>query len=317
MIGYCINNPKFKKILKVGHQLIDSTQDELIPVSIEEARSKPKPDFYYQNGLKKQNRTDNSGYIFTEQQLKNYNIPILIRESAVIRDLNKHPDQPDKFAHLRLKKYKTSYVRFSWNSFYMDEGLHPYDPTYDRWSELQKKHSLIIRQWQRNGDSILINMQEFKDASLNRLQYNGIEYPDFMISKIKEIRTVTQRPIIIRTHPLNDHAHNYIQKNLPNIKNLRFSKGRTLQEDFARAFCCVVYNSTSSVESVMHGLPTFTLDPSAVAYEVSNHNLMEIENPIIEYDRSEWLKKIAFMNWTLNELEDNYVWNLMKELIKK
>lgn len=314
MIGHCVKNPKWKKIFKFGQRLIDA-DDELIPVSIEKARQS-LPDFYYQNGLKKETRLDNTGYLFTEERLRINKIPILIKESPVIRDLNKHHSQPTHYSHLQSKIYKTTYIRFSWNSFYMDEGLHPYDSTYNRWRVLQKRHNLIVNDWKRTGDHILINLQEFKDASLNRLEYNRIKYPEYMIEKIKEIRSVTDRPILIRTHPLNDHAQNYIKKEIPEIKNLYFSKGKPLEEDLKQAHSCVVYNSTSSVESVMYGIPTFTLDPSAVAYEVTRHNLQEIEDNIIEFDRDPWLQKIAFMNWRPEELDDGYLWSLLKDLIK-
>jgi hypothetical protein len=76
----------------------------------------------------------------------------------------------------------------------------------------------------------------------------------------------------------------------------------------------ITYNSTSSDESVFCGIPTITLDTSAVSTEVTFHSLDNIESEI-NFDRDNWLKKIAFMQWSEKEITSGYVWELLKNKI--
>lgn len=306
--GYILLTDKWRKIGRLQNSLTLNSNDKIVTKSLEEAKIQ-LPDFFLQNGMKKPIRKNNDTYIFAEQQLKEKNIPILIRENCLIRSLNKG---------IHKRDFDNFYIRLSWNSFFADEGLFPYDSTYDRWNYLQKTFNIKVKDFKSRGDNILICLQEDQDAALNRLQYNGIAYPDYMVEVIKKIKKISDRKIIVRAHPQNDYVKNYLQRHLVDQSNIEWSKQKEvkpLEEDLNNAHCVVVYNSTSSVESILEGLPTIVLDSSGAASEVAMHSLEDIENRFKEKDRSSWLKKIAFQNWKGDELKDGYVWKLLKKLI--
>jgi len=297
MLGIIIKTSKSNKIKGIRSMFVG---DECVMANFEDLQNIDF-DFFVQNGMKKKSRPNNEVYEFAENSGK----PVLIREAPVLRMINNGSQTKISF--------DDQWNRFSWNSFFADEGLHPYDSSYDRWTELSKKYNIEIKDWKRRGDSVLFNLQKDGDSALNRLTYNGIDYKEYCVEKIKEIKKYTDRPIIIRKHPLDNIIAPYLQEIFTNIK---FSENKNLYDDLDRSWCMVTYNSTSCVESSLYGTPTITLDSSAVSWPVSQHSLENIEQSH-DVDRLEWCKRIAFMQWKGTELEDGYVWKLLKNLIWK
>lgn len=305
MIGIIIKQPKWKKLREFNYIIESKSNDKVIPIEPDEL-SNIEYDFFVQNGLKKKIRPTNHIYEYVEKISKEKNKPILIREAPTLRKI----DNRSTNKHI---PFDNKWIKLSWNSFFMDEGLFPYDPAYDRWYELSKKFDITVHDWKRRGDAVLFNLQIPTDSALNRLTYNNIDYKDFILNKIEQAQAITDRPIIVRSHPLDTTAQEYIKAN---INSVEFSTGGSLYEDLDRSWCMITYNSTSCVESTLYGTPTIVLDPSAVSTEVSQTKIEQIEDSW-EPDRTQWCKKIAFHQWQGCELTDGYVWNLLKSLVWK
>ena len=305
MIGWSIQECKSAKI-KVLNPMISSTgQDIMLRVPAYLLEGDSRPDFFVQNGMKKKARPKNEFYEQVELVSKQENIPILIRELPILRQISL--GQTDKHT-----EFADRWIRFSWNSFFMDEGIHPYDPTYNRWSELQNKYNIEVMPQKIRGDYVLFCLQLDGDSALNKLIYNNKKYKDYCCEEIKKIKKLTDRPILIRSHPLDKTVIEHIKKTFKDT--IEYSDSPDLYYDLNRSYCMVTYNSTSSVESVLYGTPTIALDSSAVTYPVAN-NLVDIEN-LKEFDLTEWLKRIAFMQWQGKELTSGYVWKLLKQTIE-
>jgi hypothetical protein len=284
---------KHMKTFRMLNRMIShDKEDTLNFVSLEELPE--HYDFFAQNGMRKLAESDETHklvYGFTHRDGR----PILIKEEPSIRPLGK------------------GWIKLAWNSIFMDEGLFPYDPSYDRWKQLSNKHNIVTHDWKRRGDAVLFTLQCPMDSALNRLVHNGLDYKDYIMDKIKQTRSMTDRPIVIRPHPLYLGAKEYIQDKMTGVE---LSEGRSLYEDLDRAWCMITYNSTSCVEASLYGTPTIVLDPSAVSTSVSQTDLEQIEDPW-DPDRTEWCRRIAFHQWQVCELEDGYVWRLLKKLIWK
>lgn len=297
--GLIINTSKSTK-LKHFYRMVENVGDKLSNVSVDDIEHLDF-DFFLQNGMKKLSRENNEIYEFIE----GYGKPILIREAPALRKIINGSQTKVRF--------EDQWNRFSWNSFFMDEGLFPYDSSYDRWTELSKKYDIQVHDWSRRGDSILLNLQIDGDSSLNRLTYNSIDYKNYIVDIIKQIQKISNRPLIVRGHPLDQVVVPYLQ----NIfLDLEYSTNRSLYEDLDRSWCMVTYNSTSCVESTLYGTPTIVLDSSAISTEVSQTSLEQIEEPWSP-NRDFWCRKIAFHQWQGSELTDGYVWNLLKSLVWK
>jgi hypothetical protein len=252
-------------------------------------------DFIAQNGMAGPGKKHLHIYEFTENLCKNKKIPLLIRELPVIRN-----------------EKTSNWWRFSWNHYFLDEGIYPYDESCNRWEELKKKLNIEVKEWNRPGDLILICLQKPMDSALNRLHEKNIKYQDFCIDLIKNIKKISDRKILIRPHPKDPTDLIINLKFL--FSDIELSCADSIYDDLNRSFCMITYNSTSSVESVIYGIPTITLDTSAVSKDVTFHSINNIESEII-FDRDKWLKEIAFMQWSEKEILSGYVWNLLKNKI--
>ncbi len=264
-------------------------------ISLDNIKIFDSSNFFIQTNIYKSNHQSAEIY----KKILNSNKPILVLENPLIRDvtINKHP-KGEKWAYL------------GWNSYYQDIAVWPYDSSYDRWSELQQKFNISVKDWSRYGDNILFLLQKTGDSSLNRIYESGSDYITWVEHTIKEIRKVSKRKIIIRKHPLTTEL--FLPKLLPriqNIDNIEISDEIDLKTDFNRSWCAVSYNSTATVSSVLYGLPSITFDPSAAAWPVTCHNLKNIENLIIKYDRLPWLQRLSFSQWQHKEL-NQYVLDL-------
>lgn len=252
-------------------------------------------DFIAQNGMAGPGKKHLHMYQHIEKFCSNSKIPLLIRELPAIRN-----------------EQTSDWWRFSWNHYFLDEGIYPYDDSYNRWEELQKQFNIKIKEWHRPGDLILICLQKPMDSALHRLHNKNIDYKDFCIDLIKKIKKISGRKILIRPHPKDPTALIVNLKLL--FPDIEVSTSESIQEDLNRSWCMITYNSTSSVESVFYGVSTITLDTGAVSAEVTSHTLDDIESDI-NFDRNNWLKKIAFMQWSEEEIKSGYVWKLLKDKI--
>lgn len=86
----------------------------------------------------------------------------------------------------------------------------------------------------------------------------------------------------------------------------------TLAEDLAGAQFTVSWNSNSSVDSVLAGVPGVTFDEGAMAWPVTSHDL---RNPVTMPSRTEWAAQLAWCQWEPAELESGAAWRAVREVI--
>ena len=101
------------------------------------------------------------------------------------------------------------------------------------------------------------------------------------------------------------------------MKKVIISSNANILQDFKDAHAVINYNSSPAVAAAIEGVPTFVLDPErSQAAEVSHTSLEYLEN-IQEFDRTQWIKKMAQMHWTLDELKDGTAWRHLRQWAKK
>lgn len=282
------------KELPKNHSILDlcrNSNDSLELISVNDLEEL-ELDFLAQNGMAGPGKKNLPIYQTAESFSKKNSIPLLIRELPVFR-------------------VKTEgWWRFSWHHFFCDEGLYPYDDTYNRWDEFSKLFNISVKDWNRPGDSVLICLQKSRDSALNKLHSKNYTYQEYCINLINEIKSKTDRNIIIRAHPRDI----LLARTLEEIfKGLEFSFNNHIDYDFSRAWCCITYNSNSAVEAVLNGISSIVLDSSSPAYDVSHHSIEHIETNS-EFDIENWLRKIAFMQWSPEEIISGKAWYYIKKI---
>lgn len=244
--------------------------------------------------------------------IKDSNKPFMTSESPVFRKMTFGKDD------------RRAYHRWSWRSYFQDEGDYNNEgcPS-DRWEQIQKDLQIEIKDWSRKDDGyILFTMQRPEDSSLKNVAYSGGKYNvnkyiKFIDSALGKIRKVSNKKIRVRLHPVSDWRMKQqvsIFKSLrtPNLElsnnyhgrssNQGGSGGAGLYEDFAGAFAVVGINSNTLVESVCEGKPTWALCSGCMAWDVCNHDLSTISDEYKQHDRTQWLNNMGYTQWRHDEI---------------
>lgn len=195
-------------------------------------------------------------------------------------------------------------------------------PDFDPHIGQQRLDSLGIQPWngwQHNHNGhILLALQLPGDASLR-----GADINDWAYTAIKNIRTVSDRPIVIRNHPLasgramKDHEDLARRLLLDGIPGLKFSDGAVAswQHDLQGAYCTVTFTSGLAIDSVQSGIPTVACDNGNFAWPFSTRYVEHIESlQLASLDTvNTWLKHLAQCQYSVTEMQTGAAW---QQLIK-
>lgn len=186
--------------------------------------------------------------------------------------------------------------------------------TGDRWQKLGG--NALLAPWREKGDHILVMGQ-----TLFGLSSQHVNIYDWYAQVVREIRKHSNRTIVLRQHPRltkireggsrTEKDRKQILRALGRVKNFEWSQGWTTEEDLKGAWASVVFSSNAAVSSVRHGIPVFVGDRSCMAWEVGNHSLAEIENPAMP-DRTLWAHRLAYAQWTCQEMIDGEPWSHLR-----
>jgi len=210
------------------------------------------------------------------------------------------------------------YFRIGINGFLNNSGNFAADNADDL---RLKDMNISWNGWNRDPDgNIVLFLQLPGDASLRAVDiYSWAEYT------VNSIRSYTDRPIKIRTHPLHkpkdsDGFYRFATELLTRYKNVSLSYGnqRPLEKDLECAYCAVTYSSGTAIDSILDGVPVLTTDPGNFAWDISSHYINEIENLKLANDNKvvNWLQKLSYSQWSIEEMESGRAWqHLLPEII--
>lgn len=279
--------------------------------------------FYTKFDLKKKYSTDAfvqfniyNPYLKYNRQIKadaykfvlNSNKPFLVCEEGAMRQL-------------------PSYKRWGWTSYKNGIGNFNNDNVDNsRWIKIQKETGIRFAEWNSLGDNILIMGQLEGDSALIEMYDAGYKtFDNYIIEQIKIIRQYTDRPIVVRPHPVGaktfyklEEALNKkynrvsVSKNYNSTTTLNGGKG--LEEDLKDAYCVITYSSNSAVEAVEKGIPIFTLSPTSTAYDVGHTDLSQIENLDYNKDISTWCNKLSYTIWNDSEIANGTMWEHLRTI---
>lgn len=159
----------------------------------------------------------------------------------------------------------------------------------DRWHRL--KLALHPR---RHGSRIVIAAPDEKPC-----RFYGIDQQTWVDQTVSTIRQYTDRPIVVRRRA---------SKRIDRIHTDPLS--HTLTQD---VHALVTYNSVAAVESVMLGVPAFTLAPINAASPVSSQDLSLIESPYWA-DRDKihaWACHLAYGQFSVAEISNGTAYRIL------
>ena len=208
------------------------------------------------------------------------------------------------------KGNSNQFLRYSYDGVFPNTGEYCNDdPDPARWNLLSSRLGIKLKPLQKGGSNILVCCQRDGGWSMN-----GQALMPWLVSTIQQIKKYTDKTIVIRFHPgdkgIINHKRMLARYRLAHV---HISSSDNILDDFKNAHCVINYNSSPTIAAAIEGIPTIVLDPlTSQAAEVSHHSLTNIEN-LQEFDRENWIHKMAQMHWTLSELKDGTAWKHLRK----
>jgi hypothetical protein len=179
-------------------------------------------------------------------------------------------------------------------------------------SSRANKFNLTLKPWKTDGRIVLICGQHEKSL----LWQNQPSMKEWFEQICEQVREVSNMPIIYRPHPrynintINDNDYQELYKQDP-VKIQGTYDDYNL--NFSNVWATVNWNSNPGPQSIIQGIPAF-VGPTSLAYDVSNYDLKNIENPH-RPDRTQWLNDYAWTEFTIEEIAKGLPIDLLTPLL--
>lgn len=164
--------------------------------------------------------------------------------------------------------------------------------------ERRNKLKIKLSPWRRS-QNIIICIQHALSQQWDNMPNTDLWLED----TITQIRNVTDRKIIIRTHPRFQHRPKKVFANTV-VEYPRSVVGIADSINFEKtlnsASVVINWNSNPAVLAAIKGVPVF-VGPSSLAAPVGNFDLSMIENPSMP-DREQWINDLAYTEWSVDEI---------------
>lgn len=164
----------------------------------------------------------------------------------------------------------------------------------------------LLKPWRdaHNGHALLLG-QVPGDAALYGLPATFNEWAQ---ATVDALRRAGWLRVVFRPHPLT------VRTNIVRCPvGATLSTNAALDDDLAGAALAVGYNSTATVETVLAGVPTVTLDPAgSMAAPVTMHAIPEYGRPLARPSRQEWAHRLAWCQFSVEEIRSGFAWECLR-----
>ena len=208
------------------------------------------------------------------------------------------------------------YLRYSFNGIFPTTGIYcDNNPDPGRWATISSKLGVSLKDYRPNGSHILLCLQRNGGWSMGHY-----DVQQWVIDTVTQLRQYTDRYIIIRPHPGDKAAKQYLDPNnpqcrIPYAKRLRLSTNALLTDDLQNCWAAVNYNSSPVVAAAIEGYPIFVTDPvRSQCQEIANTDLSKIESPNLP-NRQSWIERLAMSHWNFEELKSGECWRHMRKYV--
>ena len=207
------------------------------------------------------------------------------------------------------------YFRVGIDGFLADDGdfANRGSPS-DRWHLLSRRLRLNLRPYRRSGEHVLLVGQNPGDASLR-----GLDMFDWLEQTMLDLRQTTNRPIIVRPHPVTDASMMPMFQRrfrvLPAGCKLDFPPRRPIGTSLHKCWVLVAYSSSSTIDALIGGVPAIALSSANMAWPVTDHSLSAVESPTL-FAREQWLYDLAYAQWSPDEMQTGMVWRHLRPALE-
>jgi hypothetical protein len=205
------------------------------------------------------------------------------------------------------------YLRYSFNGVFPATGIYCNEtPGEENWNNMRRDYNMDLKPWRTTGNHILVCLQRPLGWSMR-----GTDLMKWLKKTLGQIRTHSDRPILIRWHPGDWKAFPKYKSTLNKFGVTVSPQGRHITEDLVNCWALVCHNSTPSAVAPIEGIPAFITDDPAYSQggDIANTSLSQIEMPCMP-DREQWIRKLAQCHWSFEDLRSGRCWAHMRNWVK-
>jgi hypothetical protein len=203
---------------------------------------------------------------------------------------------------------RDQYYSFAVNGFGGRANFYNKNSSPDRFNKLDLK----VKPWNENrNQAILIATQISWDTSVQHVNYEL-----WLKKTMNDLRKMyPSKEIIFRPHPVrgidiySDEVLKVINRNKVQISTF------SLEEDFQRSSSVMTFNSTTSVDAILEGVPVISHDDGCIVRNVTDHSIKNVEN-FTRFDRNFVFFNLAYTQWNWEEFAENKPWLRIRDKIE-
>ena len=177
------------------------------------------------------------------------------------------------------------WTSLGWNGLNGRADFRNSDMPHERWETLWGNR---LKPWREQGGYVLLLGQVGGDQAVRH-----IDYRKWVVDTARALMDIGH-DVRWRSHP-ND----------PSVTCPAKAIGGTLEHAFAGAMMAVGFSSNSTLDAVLAGVPTITMDEGAMAYAVTGH---DVDRKPPAPDRTQWAANLAYCQWSWDEIENGTAW---------
>ena len=187
-----------------------------------------------------------------------------------------------------------------------DFAVEPYMP-----GDRVKKFGIVLQPWKQDGEYVLICGQHGYSE-----QWRGMPDMDtYYRNTIREIRQVTDKPIVVRSHPrfreslhwacdMQWYKEQGVTWNIPKHVQQTYDSF-DLEHMLKHTHFTVSHSSNAGITSIIHGVPA-VVSESSLAWDVST----KMDSWLSKPDRHNWLNRMSYTEWFADEIDVQ--WNRLR-----
>jgi len=174
-----------------------------------------------------------------------------------------------------------------------------------------KKFGIVLQPWKQDGEYVIICGQHGYSE-----QWRGMPDMDtYYRNTIREIRQVTDKPIVVRSHPrfreslhwacdMQWYKEQGVTWNIPKHVQQTYDSF-DLEHMLKHTHFTVSHSSNAGITSIIHGVPA-VVSESSLAWDVST----KMDSWLSKPDRHNWLNRMTYTEWFADEIDVQ--WNRIR-----
>ena len=156
---------------------------------------------------------------------------------------------------------------------------------------------------ERKNNKVLLLLHNFSGySSITQTIYNQHIECDRVIAKLQD----AGYEVIISNHPKMGISPGRPDQ-IDRVGTFKFMQEALEYVDFA-----VGWNTNALCHVAIRGVPIVCLHDDCLAYDVASHSIAE---PLIRPDRTKWINKLSWTQWTKRELKNGDFWPIINMYI--